>query len=172
MNIAPAASEGDASFPLAAGRFLPSERQRLSAPALRTFLSIADFWELTEDERLMLIGQPPRSTYHNWCRLARRHEAITLNVDTLTRLSLVLGIYQGLVLLYGDGRAQVDWLKGPHDVPVFAGQRPLDLMIAGTQDGLYSTRRFIDAARGGLYMPPNALDADTRPYGDDEIRLR
>jgi hypothetical protein len=30
-------------------------------------------------------------------------------------------------------------------------------------------RRFLDAARGGLYMPPIATEADFVPYEDSEI---
>src|SRR5260370_24371706 len=77
-------------------RFAPANRRRLSAPALRTFLAIADLWGLTEEQRLLILGYPSRSTYHNWCKQAREHGAFTLDVDVLTRISAVLGIHQGL----------------------------------------------------------------------------
>jgi hypothetical protein len=121
---------------LDASRFRPETRRRLSAPALRTFLEIADRWGLREEERRLILGLPSRSTYHNWARTARMNGDITLDVDTLTRLSAVLGIYQ-----------------------------------AGTQDGLLSVRRFLDGARGGVYMPPNAVDAAFTPYTDSDIVL-
>src|SRR6201990_814808 len=77
-------------------RFAPANRRRLSAPALRTFLAIADLWGLTEEQRLLILGYPSRSTYHSWCKQAREHGAFTLDVDVLTRISAVLGIHQGL----------------------------------------------------------------------------
>ena len=43
------------------------------------------------------------------------------------------------------------------------------LVVSGTQDGLMAVRRFLDAARGGLYMPPNSLDAAFTPYEDSDI---
>ena len=46
------------------------------------------------------------------------------------------------------------------------------LVTSGTQDGLMAVRRFLDAARGGLYMAPNALDAAFTPYDDTEIIVR
>ena len=52
-------------------RFDPANRRRLSPPALRTFLAIADLWGLTEEQRRLVLGYPSRSTYHSWCRRAR-----------------------------------------------------------------------------------------------------
>jgi hypothetical protein len=73
-------------------RLAPANRRRLSAPALRTFLAIADLWGLTEEQRLLVLGYPSRSTYHNWCKQAREHGAFTFDVDVLTRISAILGI--------------------------------------------------------------------------------
>src|SRR5262249_50050782 len=41
---------------LDASRFAPANRKRLSAPALRTFLAIADLWGLSEEQRLLVLG--------------------------------------------------------------------------------------------------------------------
>ncbi len=154
------------------GRFSPETRRQLSAPALRTFLAIADLWGLREEERLRVLGFPARSTYHGWCRQARAHGTVTLDFDVLTRISAVLGIHQALAVLFADEREGVAWLKAPHGATVFGGQPPMALVTAGTQDGLLTVRRFLDAARGGLYMEPNAADRDFRPYGDDELVFR
>ncbi|MFC0008926.1 MbcA/ParS/Xre antitoxin family protein [Devosia nitrariae] len=153
-------------------RFAPANRKRLSAPALRTFLAIAGLWGLNEEQRRLVLGYPSRSTYHNWARIAREHGAITLDVDTLTRLSALLGIHQALALLFEREAEGVEWLNDPHDAPVFGGQPPMALVTSGTLDGLLAVRRFLDAARGGLYMPPNALDADFAPLADKEIVWR
>lgn len=156
---------------LDARRFAPANRKRLSAPALRTFLAIADLWGLSEGERLLVLGLPSRSTYHNWARIAREHGEFTLDVDVLTRISTVFGIHQALGVLFATEREGVEWLRGPHDAIVFGGRPPLALVTSGTQDGLMAVRRFLDAARGGLYMAPNAADAGFVPYGDADIVL-
>ncbi|MBY3542716.1 DUF2384 domain-containing protein [Rhizobium laguerreae] len=153
-------------------RFAPANRKRLSAPALRTFLAIADLWGLSEEQRLLMLGYPSRSTYHNWAKQAREHGAFTLDVDTLTRISAVLGIHQALGVLFSDERAGVAWLRTPHQAPVFGGQPPLDIVTNGTQDGLLTVRRFLDGARGGLYMQPNMLDEAFTPYEDADIVFR
>lgn len=162
--------------PLASGplrldrsRFAPANRRRLSAPALRTFLAIADLWGLNEEERRLALGYPSRSTYHNWAKLAREHRDVTLDVDTLTRLSAVLGIHQALGVLFATEGEGVAWLRGPHRAAVFGGKPPLALVTGGSFDALLTVRRFLDAARGGLYMEPNEIDAGFMPYDETDI---
>jgi hypothetical protein len=153
-------------------RFAPANRRRLSPPALRTFLAIADLWGLTEEQRLLVLGLPSRSTYHNWSKLAREHGSFTLDVDVLTRISAVFGIHQALGVLFPTERLGIEWLRTPHNAIVFGGRPPLDLVTSGTQDGLLTVRRFLDAARGGIYMQPNAADEAFVPYDDAEIVFR
>src|ERR1700693_1385689 len=95
-------------------RFGPPKRRRISAPTLRTFLAIADLWGLTEEQRLLVLGYPSRSTYHNWCKQAREHGAFTLNVDVLARISAVLGINQALGILFPTERLGAEWLRTAH----------------------------------------------------------
>ncbi|HEX4262175.1 MAG TPA: MbcA/ParS/Xre antitoxin family protein [Acetobacteraceae bacterium] len=150
-------------------RFRPEVRRRLSAPAVRTFLAIADLWGLSTEERLIVLGFPAPSTYHQWVKTAREHGDITLPADTLLRISAVLGIHQALGVLFLVEQDGVDWLRTPHEAPVFGGRPPLTLLLAGTQDAMLSVRRFLDAARGGLYMAPNEADADAAPYTDADV---
>ncbi len=150
-------------------RFAPANRKRLSAPALRTFLAIADLWRLSEEERRLVLGYPSRSTFHNWARIAREHGELTLDVDVLMRLSAILGIHQALGVLNTNEADATAWLRRPHTAPVFGGQPPLALIVSGTQDGLMQVRRFLNSARGGLYMPPNEVDRGFVPYNDAEI---
>jgi antitoxin Xre/MbcA/ParS-like protein len=162
----------DAPQRLNKSRFAPANRRRLSAPALRTFLAITDLWGLTEEQRLLILGYPSRSTYHNWCRQAREHGAFTLDVDVLTRISALFGIHQALGILFPSERAAVEWLRSAHNAVVFGGRPPLDLVTSGSQDGLLTVRRFLDGARGGVYMQPNRIDAAFTPYDDSEIVFR
>ena len=153
-------------------RFAPANRKRVSPPALRTFLAIADLWGMTEQQRLLVLGYPSRSTYHNWCKQAREHGAFTLDVDVLARISAVLGIHQALGMLFPTEPLGAEWLRTAHNAVVFGGRPPLDLVTSGSQDGLLSVRRFLDGARGGLYMQPNTIDEAFTPYSDTEIVFR
>lgn len=139
-------------------RFWPENRKRLSGPALRTFVAIMDLWGLTEDQRLLVLGYPPRSTYRDWTKQAREHSAFTLDVDVLTCISAVFGIHQALSVLFPSEQLGVEWLRTGHSAVVFGGRPPLDLVTCGTQDGLLTVRRFLEGARGGVYMQPNAID--------------
>jgi hypothetical protein len=168
VSKAPQAS-GQGRESLDAARFASANRKRLSAPALRTFLTIADLWGLNEEERRLILGYPSRSTFHNWARIAREHGEITLDVDVLTRISAVLGIHQALGILHETEHDGIAWLRRPHGAIPFGGNPPMALVTAGTQDALMTVRRFLDGARGGLYMPPNEIDRGFVPYEDADI---
>ncbi len=130
------------------GAFFPQSRKRLSGPGLRSFLTIADLWRLDEQQRLLVLGLPSRSTYYNWVKAVRERRDITLDVDVLMRLSAVLGIHQALGVLYADEKAGIHWLHTPNQAGVFGGHPPLRLVASGLQDGLLTVRRFLDARAG------------------------
>jgi hypothetical protein len=153
-------------------RFAPKNRGRLSGPGLRVFLAIADLWRLTVDERRLILGNPSRLSYKRWVRAARQHGELMLEVDTLMRISAVLGIHAALRVLNVTEREGVEWLRQPHKSPVFGGKAPLALVTSGTLDGLMTVRGFLDGARGGIYMEPNEVDRDFTPYDDSEIVFR
>jgi hypothetical protein len=83
---------------------------------------------------------------------------MSVSVVAPTRISAVLGIHQGLGILFPTEQLGVEWLRTPHNAVVFGGRPPLDLVTSGSQDGLLLVRRFLDGARGGLYMQPNIID--------------
>ena len=150
-------------------RFEPENRRRLSGPGLRTFIAIADRWNLSGEHRRQILGDPSRSTYQRWTKNAREHCEITLDVDVLTRISFVLGIHAGLGKIFADDHESVAWLRRPHGAQVFGGTAPIDLLVSGSLDDLIIVRRFVDAAGTGLYMPPTPEEADFLPYKDHEI---
>ncbi|HZU90030.1 MAG TPA: MbcA/ParS/Xre antitoxin family protein [Stellaceae bacterium] len=139
---APAQPEEGLPF---AQRHDPAVRERLSGPGLRTFFNIAREWGLSVEQQRTLLGGIPPSTYHKW-----KSGAIgTLSYDQLERISLVLGIYKGLRLLFADGAGGVRWLKAANTDRPFGGGSPLDRMLRGSIDDLYTVRRYLDGWRGG-----------------------
>jgi hypothetical protein len=123
----------------------PEVRRRLSAPALRTFFSIAAAWQLSVQEQRALLGWPAASTFHKY--KAGEHGALTF--DTLTRLSLVIGIYKSLQLLYPERAFADAWPRMPNSHAIFGGRPALTLMTDGGIDGLFRVRRLLDSRRGG-----------------------
>lgn len=122
----------------------PEVRKRLSGPALRAFFPIAAAWDLSVVEQRALLGWPAASTFHKY----KSGSSGTLSFDTLTRLSLILGIYKALQLLYPEPALADAWVRMPNSNEVFGGNPPLALMMDDGIDGLYRVRRLLDGRRG------------------------
>jgi hypothetical protein len=120
------------------------ERRKLSAPAVRLFVRLADLWGLDERQRLALLGDVSRATYYNWAKGA----VGPLTRDQLERVGLVLGVQKALRTLFADDAAALRWLKGVNTDLPFSGRSPLDRMTLGSVDDLYAVRRYLDAWRG------------------------
>ena len=127
-----------------AERHDPTVRARLSGPGLRTFFNIAAEWDLGVEPQRTLLGGVPASTYYKW----KASGDGTLSYDQLERISLVLGIYKALKLLFADDAGGVRWLKAANTDLPFAGASPLDRMLRGSIDDLYAVRRYLDGWRG------------------------
>lgn len=138
----------------------PRQRKEVSAPGLRAFLAIADLLHLSEKQRLAVLGQPSRSAYYAWVKKAQNGETLVLPLDTLLRVSALLGIHKALSILFRDSDQALVWLKGAHAGLPFSGQAPLDLVVSGTQDGLMTVRRYLDAWRGGEPQGPVPADME------------
>ncbi len=98
---------------------------------------------MSVDEQRALLGWPAASTYHKY----KAGDYGTLSYDTLTRLSLVLGIYKALQVLYPEAALADGWVKLPNTNELFGGAPALALMTSGI-DGLLQVRRLLDARRG------------------------
>ena len=128
-----------------ANRRDPKIRRRMSGPAMRTFFNVAEAWHLTNAEERALLGWPPESTFYKY----KAGQVAALPYDTLIRISLVLGIYKDLHILYPEADLADRWVKLPNANPLFGGQAALALMTDGGIDGLSQVRRLLDGRRGG-----------------------
>lgn len=147
-----------------------SDRTRLGGPGLRTFAKVADGWGLSERDRLAVLGQPGRSTYHGWLAKAQAGRPITLPLDTLVRISALLGIYKALRLIFARDGEDLAWLHAPNTGPLFGGRPPLELLVSGGQDALVDLRRYLDAWRGGQAagpLPGHAVEHQS--IADDDL---
>jgi hypothetical protein len=140
----PAALGSSAPADVASDRQSPDTRRRLSGPGIRTFFKIAATWQLSGDEQRGLLGWPAASTFYKY----RAGDVGVLSFDTLTRLSLVVGIYKALHVLYPDPALADRWVRLPNAHPLFGGRPALALMTDGGIDGLYHVRRLLDGRRG------------------------
>jgi hypothetical protein len=126
-------------------RTKPAVRKRMSGPAIRSFFKIAERWDLDNQEQIALLGSPAQSTFYKY----KGGDVGTLSLDVLTRISLVLGIFRNLRILFPDFALADRWVKLPNTNPIFGGKTPVQLMAQGEMDSLYRVRRLLDARRGG-----------------------
>lgn len=122
-----------------------AERERLSRSALAGFFRLADAWKLRDDEARDLLGGLSSSAFYDW---KKNHDRV-LEVDRLTRISYLIGIYKALHILYGDRLAD-EWVRLPNRNRIFAGRTPLAYMQAGGLPAMQTVRSLLDARRGGL----------------------
>jgi hypothetical protein len=123
----------------------PLKRKEISPTAIKMFGCITDHWALTEAQSLALLGGVAPPTYHFWRTAPEGRE---LNQDTLTRVSLVIGIYKALHGYFSDSLAD-GWIRYVNRAPMFSGRTPVDFMIQEGIPGLLQMRRMLDGWRAG-----------------------
>jgi hypothetical protein len=123
----------------------PQVRRGMSGPAMRAFFNVAAIWQLQAEEQRALLGWPAASTFFKY----KAGDVSTLSYDMLMRISLVLGIYKDLHILYPEPDLANRWVRLPNNNPLFGGRPALTLMTEGGIDGLYHVRRLLDGRRGG-----------------------
>ena len=72
----------------------------------------------------------------------------TLDVDALTRISYLIGIFKALNILHSRKLAD-EWIRLPNSNPIFSGETPLAYMIRGGLPAMQTVRRLLDARRAG-----------------------
>ena len=122
-----------------------ADRQRLTAPGLRTFWNLARLWSLTDDEQIALLGISSKATLQRW----RRGKLVALRRDTLERLSLLFGIFEAVNQLLGPGGVADRWVRRPNAAPLFGGRSALELMLSGRVEDLYAVRNYLNGQMTG-----------------------
>lgn len=121
------------------------ERERLSGAALKGFFNLASKWSVKDEDARELLGGISSSAFYEWKKNPNR----LLDVDRITRVSFLIGIYKALHILYGDKLAD-EWVSLPNKNAIFAGRTPLQYMLSGGLIGMRTVRQLLDARRGGL----------------------
>ncbi len=115
------------------------------AAGLRAFFRIAQQWNLSNDEAIVLLGQPARSTFFKWKKGEIGKPA--LSFDLATRLGHLLGIFKALETLYASPELADRWIREPN--AALAGQSALSRMMAGQITDLAAVRGYLESVRGG-----------------------
>lgn len=120
------------------------DSDKLSGPGLRTFLNISQAWGLSNEEMRAVLGWPSESTFYQY----KSGKCGALAHDTLTRISLIIGIYKALHILYPDETLADSWVRLPNRNALFGGRPAIELMVNAGLDGLFQVRRLLDGRRG------------------------
>ncbi|MBA6289248.1 antitoxin Xre-like helix-turn-helix domain-containing protein [Colwellia sp. MB3u-4] len=106
--------------------------------ALSTFFNIMTAWKIKVKDQIILLGQPLESTYYNW----KKGKAASISRDTLERISLIIGIYKDLRILFPIESQANAWVH--KDNERFNGNSAISLMLKGQYTHLIDMRRYLD----------------------------
>ncbi|GAC1406333.1 MAG: DUF2384 domain-containing protein [Burkholderiaceae bacterium] len=124
---------------------LKTERERLSGAALKGFYRLTAAWRLRDEDARVLLGGVSSSIFYEWKKAPPR----ALDVDRITRISYLIGIFKALHILYGDELAD-RWISLPNKNAIFGGRAPLEFILGGGIPAMHTVRKLLDARRGGV----------------------
>jgi len=101
-------------------------------------------WKVRDEDARALLGGVSNGPFYEM----KRNPDRVLEVDRLTRISYLLGIFKALRILHAEALAD-EWIHLSNQNPVFNGQTPLAYMIRGGLPAMQTVRRLLDARRAG-----------------------
>lgn len=119
-------------------------RTRLSPAAIKGLLRVATHWKLRDEDTRVLLGGLSSGSFY----ALKSGTTRTLGEDQLTRISLLIGIYKALNILYSEKLADA-WIALPNTNPMFGGESPLNYVKRGGIPAFMRVRQLLDARRGG-----------------------
>lgn len=120
-------------------------QNRLSPAAIAAFFKLIDAWQVRDEAARQLLGGVSNGVYYQM----KRGQNKTLDQDKLTRISLLIGIFKALNILYSRKLADA-WVSLSNSNPMFEGEPPLTYMVQGGVPALVRVRQLLDARRGSL----------------------
>ena len=121
-----------------------STRKKLSPAALAAFFKIVEKWKVKDKDAMTLLGGISNGTFYQYKRGGKG----VLSQDQLTRVSLMIGIFKALNILFSRKLADA-WVLLPNSNPMFNNAPPLGLLVRGGLPAMISVRQLLDARRGG-----------------------
>jgi Protein of unknown function (DUF2384) len=117
---------------------------RLSSSAVGAFFKMVEAWAVRDEAARQLLGGVSNGVYY---QLKSGHKK-TLDQDKLTRISLLIGVFKALNVLYSQKLADA-WITLANANPMFAGEAPLTYMVRGGVPAMVRVRQLLEARRGG-----------------------
>lgn len=118
-------------------------QKRLSPAARKAFFKITNAWKIRDEEAKQLLGGISNGAFY---QLKGGELRAPLDQDRLVRVSLMVGIFKALNILYNQKLADA-WISLPNSNAMFAGDTPLAYMVKGGQPAMMRVRQLLDARR-------------------------
>ncbi|MEM7729490.1 MAG: MbcA/ParS/Xre antitoxin family protein [Pseudomonadota bacterium] len=122
----------------------PEISDRQEQAAKRAFVRLMSLWGVRDADAVVLLGQGAPRTYQRW---KAGQYGRSLGIDTMERISNLLGVHKALGILFEDKSQRDAWIAKPN--AAFGGASALDVMLGGRMSDLVRVRRYLDAVRGG-----------------------
>jgi Protein of unknown function (DUF2384) len=119
-------------------------RKRLSPTGIKAFLRIMDSWGIKDQDARDLLGGVSSGSFY---ALKKEPVRRVLDQDTLTRISLLIGMFKALNILYSQKLADA-WMTLPNSNPMFRGSTPMAYILRLGLPGMVEVRQLLDARRG------------------------
>ena len=119
-------------------------QERLSGSAISAFFKLTQAWQLRDEAARQLLGGVSNGVFYQ----LKQGQKKSLDQDKLTRISLLIGIFRALNILYSRKLADA-WVGLANSNPMFEGEAPVRYMIKGGVPALVRVRQLLDARRGG-----------------------
>ncbi|MCE3043711.1 antitoxin Xre-like helix-turn-helix domain-containing protein [Legionella sp. 16cNR16C] len=112
--------------------------------AWKSLKNLMERFHFDTDEARILMGDMAASTYYKGINKLEGR----LSKDEKERISLLLGIYKDLRILFIDSEQATSWIERANSLPPFNGKTPREFMLDGSLLRLADVRRFLDYWRG------------------------
>lgn len=119
-------------------RDIDIKSQRVTEVALKVFFNIMLEWNVPEVQQIQLLGTPSSKTFKKW----QNSSFLSLNPDTLTRISYIIKIYKNLGLLFPTREQANDWVHKPNKA--FKGDSAITLISSGHLSKIHRIAEYLN----------------------------
>jgi hypothetical protein len=131
---------------------IPAADPRRMAASFAMFERLSEHWSLRGDEREMLLGGIPKSTWSEW---RQRPASARMKSDTRERIANLFTIDLNVHALFAPEFAD-RWVREPN--AAFGGASPLSTMLRGRVEDVISIRRYLERVRTSSPSDPGRAD--------------
>lgn len=122
----------------------PEDLEKLGGPCIKALARLAHFWGLTDEEQAQIL-KTDIHTLESWRARVDAGESVLLDLDTITRVGCMVGIFRSLMTLFRADEISVGWLRTPNSSQLFNGRTAIDMMTSDNEHELFDVYRYLKA---------------------------